>query len=41
MFFNTTIRLGKILLVNTDLEKEEIKEFIDIWVKLKEYENRL
>ena len=41
MFFNTTTRIGKILIVNTDLEKEGIKEFIDIWVKLEEYENKL
>jgi hypothetical protein len=29
------------LIVNTDLKKEGIKEFIDIWKKLEEYETKL
>lgn len=41
MFFNTKTKMGKILIVNTDLEKDGIKEFIDIWKKLEEYENKL
>ncbi|WP_062055486.1 serine hydrolase domain-containing protein [Aquimarina longa] len=41
MFFNTKTKIGKILIVNTDLEKDGIKEFIEIWKKLEEYENKL
>jgi CubicO group peptidase (beta-lactamase class C family) len=41
MFFNTKTKIGKILIVNTDLEKDGIKEFIDIWKKLEEYEVKL
>ncbi|GAA4278062.1 serine hydrolase domain-containing protein [Aquimarina mytili] len=41
MFFNTKTGVGKILIVNTDLNKEGVKEFIDIWKKLEEYENEL
>ncbi|AUP79454.1 serine hydrolase domain-containing protein [Flavivirga eckloniae] len=41
MFFNTKTRIGKILIVNTNLNKEGVKEFIDIWKKLEEYENQL
>ncbi len=41
MFFNTKTKIGKILIVNTDLEKDGIKEFIDIWKKLEEYEIKL
>lgn len=41
MFFNTKTKIGKILIINTNLEKEGIKEFIDIWRKLEEYENKL
>ena len=41
MFFNTKTKMGKILIANTDLDKEGIKEFIDIWNKLVEYENKL
>lgn len=38
MFFNTKTNIGKILIVNTDLKKEGIKEFIDVWNTLEEYE---
>ncbi|MBL4605304.1 MAG: beta-lactamase family protein, partial [Flavobacteriaceae bacterium] len=38
MFFNTKTNIGKILIVNTELGKEGIKEFIDVWNKLEEYE---
>lgn len=38
MFFNTKTKIGKILIVNTDIKKEGIKEFRDIWKKLEEYE---
>ena len=41
MFFNTKTKLGKILIANSDLDKEGIKEFIDIWNKLMEYEDKL
>ena len=41
MFFNTKTKIGKILIVNTDIEKEGVKEFISIWKKLEEYENKL
>lgn len=41
MFFNTETNIGKILIVNTDLKKEGIKEFFGIWKVLEEYENKL
>jgi CubicO group peptidase (beta-lactamase class C family) len=41
MFFNTETKIGKLLIVNTDLKKEGLKEFIDIWKKLEEYETKL
>ncbi|EZH74905.1 hypothetical protein ATO12_09230 [Aquimarina atlantica] len=41
MFFNTKTKIGKLLIVNTELKKEGIKEFIDIWRKLEEYEIKL
>ena len=41
MFFNTETGVGKILIVNTDIEKEGIKEFIDIWNKLIAFEDKL
>jgi CubicO group peptidase (beta-lactamase class C family) len=41
MFFNTKTKIGKILIVNTDLNKDGIKVFIDIWKKLEDYEVKL
>lgn len=41
MFFNTKTLIGKILIVNTELKKEGIKEFFNIWKKLEEYESKL
>ena len=41
MFVNTKTNVGKILIVNTDLGKEGIKEFIDIWKTLEDYEMKL
>jgi len=43
MFFNTKTKIGKILIVNTSLENEKgaVKEFLDIWKKLEEYEIKL
>ena len=38
MFFNIKTNIGKILIVNTNLGKDGIKEFSDIWNKLEEYE---
>jgi len=40
MFFNSETKIGKILFVNTDLEKEGVEAAIDIWGKLEEYENK-
>ncbi|MEO9510501.1 MAG: serine hydrolase domain-containing protein [Flavobacteriaceae bacterium] len=41
MFFNSETKIGKLLIVNTNLKKEGVKEFIDIWKKLEEYETKL
>ncbi|MDO5978680.1 serine hydrolase domain-containing protein [Flavivirga spongiicola] len=41
MFFNTKTKIGKLLIINTELKKEGIKEFVDIWRKLEEYEIKL
>ncbi|SNZ00031.1 serine hydrolase domain-containing protein [Flagellimonas pacifica] len=41
MFFNTETNIGKLLIVNTELNNEGINEFIDIWLKLEEYETKL
>lgn len=41
MFFNPKTKLGRILIVNTDLEEEGWKQFIDIWNKLDEFSSRL
>ena len=41
MFFNPKIKLGRILIVNTDLEEEGWQQFIDIWNKLDEFSARL
>lgn len=41
MFFNSETKIGKLLMVNTELNKEGIQEFIDIWGKLEEYESKL
>ncbi len=41
MFFNTKTKIGKILIVNTELNKEGINEFINIWQKLEEMEMKL
>ena len=41
MFFNSETKIGKLLIVNTNLKKEGIKEFIAIWKKLEEYETKL
>ena len=40
-FFNTKTKMGKILIANTDLSNKGVKEFINIWNKLTEYENKL
>lgn len=41
MFFNAKTNIGKLLFVNTSLNKEGVKELIDIWNKLEENENLL
>ena len=41
MFFNTKTKIGKILMINTELEKDGIEEFIDIWKTLEDFENKL
>lgn len=41
MFFNSETKIGKLLIINTELNKEGIQEFIDIWGKLEEYESKL
>ncbi|WP_347922843.1 serine hydrolase domain-containing protein [Pontimicrobium sp. SW4] len=41
MFFNSKTKVGKILIVNTELKKKGVKEFVDIWKTLEKYENRL
>ncbi|MBD1261542.1 beta-lactamase family protein [Maribacter polysiphoniae] len=33
--------IGKILIINTELEKDGIEEFIDIWKTLEDFENKL
>jgi len=40
MFFNTKTKVGKILLVNTEIDKEGVNELRDIWKKLEEYESK-
>lgn len=39
MFFNSVTNIGKILFVNTELDKEGVNEFISIVLKLAEFED--
>lgn len=41
MFFNSETKIGKILFVNTELDKAGVNEFIEIWKVLEAYENKL
>lgn len=41
MFFNPKTKLGRILIVNTDLEKKGWKEFLDIWNTLDKFSAHL
>lgn len=41
MFFNPKTQIGKILMVNTDLGRDGIQEFIAVWKTLEEYESKL
>ena len=41
MFFDTASQIGKLLMVNTDLSKEGVKSFIEIWKTLESYETKL
>jgi len=40
MFFNSETNTGKVLILNTDLNKEGVQEFIAVWQTLEEYENK-
>lgn len=40
MFFNSKTKIGKIVLINTELDKKGIIELNAIWEKLEEYENK-
>jgi len=39
MFFNEKTKVGKLLLVNTELDKESVQDFIAIWRALIAHEN--
>jgi hypothetical protein len=41
MFFNSDTKIGKLLIANTKLSKEGIKNFIQIFKTLASYETRL
>ena len=42
MFFNTKNKIGRILLINTDLTSDEgVQQFFSIWDKLEEYQQKL
>jgi len=41
MFFDSETKIGKLLIANTELSKEGIKEFIDIFKTLASYETKL
>ena len=41
MFFNEKTKVGKLLLVNTELDKESVQDFIAIWRALIAHENEL
>jgi len=41
MFFNEKTKTGKILLVNTELYKDSVQEFISIWRALIAFEDKL
>ena len=41
MFFYEKTKTGKLLLVNTELVKKSVQEFIAIWRALIAYENKL
>lgn len=40
LFFNQDTKLGRLLIVNTDLGEEGKKEFFEIWTALGDYENK-
>jgi len=40
LFFNSKTKIGKIVLINTELDKKGIIELNAIWEKLEEYENK-
>ena len=41
MFFNSETGLGKLLIVNTDLNEESVGEFLEIWKTLETFEGTL
>ena len=41
MFFDTDDQIGKLLIVNTDLSKDGVQSFIEIWKTLESYETKL
>ncbi len=41
MFFNPKTKVGRILIINTDIGNEGYQEFKAIWKKLGEYENKI
>lgn len=42
MFFDEQKKIGRFLMINTDLNKQEgVDEFFGVWEKMKEYEDRL
>lgn len=41
MFFNPETKLGRLLFVNRDLDKNGAKQFYDIWDTLEEYQSKL
>ncbi|OIQ37277.1 MAG: hypothetical protein BM563_08940 [Bacteroidetes bacterium MedPE-SWsnd-G1] len=41
LFFNKHTNIGKLLIINSDLNNEGVQAFIDIWMTLEAYENKL
>ena len=41
MFFNAEAKTGQLIFVNTGMDDEGFQEFIDVWLKLESYRNKL
>ena len=41
MFFNAEAKTGQLFFVNTGMDDEGFQEFIDVWLKLESYRNKL